>query len=725
MLPSPMLLLKQFQSAVMKDDPELAQVTLTKAVSLRSSMSQFTNFREFLIHHAHVWTHGVMSELETYVTTSLMACVFSKALKVASVLLQQEQVDPMRRMILKSEDGNFHRRQSCLHLAAYLGHANMLVLLMDHLDARSGGSGLGWSVTWKDKREDTPLHLAAAGSSPCHTECVRVLVRSNLSRGVLSKLSQRNKDGQVPAELAAKMGHTASLAILLELYDAPVTSCVSVAAKSGAIEALKLLISKGGSCSGEAGRTSPLALAAANGHLECCQVLVEGLLMSPSASAFSSCLSEALCAAASACRPAVLLLLMDAVADHGGASLCSKMLCSYGPESDTPIVICAREPVARLECLQKLLVMEVGPTAEPNFTAPLPLRQSRSNGKAEAAPGQNERESRLRGSACDLLRESRREGGGMALPLSLLQGREGYAFANTLLRVGGVSLLDHPDGKFRTPLMFLLSHLSAAKSVEKRRKISEGLAWLLTWPQTTTTELFFTQLERELFGKVGQAFEETGAKRSIRNAMGDNTFSRWINDCDAAWLANRAFRSGLSLDQEVTLVCGDGEKLVCHRSVLVTEVDILRSMLATPMQEGIDGEIRLAEFSSSAVAMLLDFAYGFAIPTLDVPVINLETGGQGAAQVRVLLEALSLSHYLMYMQMFVPVAMQVARNMSPENVLQILQTAGALLPDTKRLDIAVRSYILRHFQMIQECLTERMSGRPNCRDLAVYILTTF
>ena len=92
---------------------------------------------------------------------------------------------------------------------------------------------------------------------------------------------------------------------------------------------------------------------------------------------------------------------------------------------------------------------------------------------------------------------------------------------------------------------------------------------------------------------------------------------------------------------------------------------------------------------------------------------------------RVLVEALSLAHYLMYAQMFAPVAAQIARNLSPETVFEVLQTAGALLPETKQLDIAVRSYVLRHFQMIQERWPKQMSGDgPNCRDLAVYILTS-
>ena len=750
-LPSPAFLLKQFQSAVMKDDPELAETVLTEAASApghlcaHDELSQYKNFRECLIHANFEWPasegvlevpsplsrlSGIHNAHENFVTTSpLMACVIWNAHKVGALLLQQEQVDPMRRTLVKMLDRSFlHIKWSSLHLAAYLGRASMLVLLMDFLRT-------ALSFTWKDKRDDTPLHLVAAGSSPRHTECAKALVRANLSREVILKLSQRNKKGETPAEIAAQLGHAASLAVLLKLpYCPPVTSCIALAAESGAIEALKLLISKGGSCGEEGGRRTPLALAAAHGHLECCQILVEGLLMSPSTSAFSLCVSEALCEAARAGRPSVLALLLDAVTDHGGVSLCSEMLCSFGSTNDTPIIICARSPMARLECVQKLLLVESGLTSEPQAPAPLPppLRQPSKLPSSETInrAALRHHELRLRGHARDLLTESRTEGGAMALPLSLLQGKEGFPFANLLLRVGGVALLDHPNRKHKTPLMFLLSKLSSTKSEEQRKKIYEGLAWLLTWPETTTTELFFTSLERELFGKAGRDVRETGAKRLIRKAsISENaSAARWTSMApDGAWLDKHAFHSGLSLDQVVIFVCGgDRKKLVAHRAVLVAEVDIIRSMLAAPMQEGIAGEIRLAEFSSQAVAVLLDFAYGFAIPCLDVPVLGLEGGSERrTAQVRVLVEALSLAHYLMYAQMFAPVAAQIARNLSPETVFEVLQTAGALLPETKQLDIAVRSYVLRHFQMIQERWPKQMSGDgPNCRDLAVYILTS-
>ena len=63
----------------------------------------------------------------------------------------------------------------------------------------------------------------------------------------------------------------------------------------------------------------------------------------------------------------------------------------------------------------------------------------------------------------------------MALPLSLLQGKDGFPFANLLLRVGGVALLDHPNRKHKTPLMFLLSKLSSTKSEEQRKKIEQAV----------------------------------------------------------------------------------------------------------------------------------------------------------------------------------------------------------------------------------------------------------
>ena len=78
----------------------------------------------------------------------------------------------------------------------------------------------------------------------------------------------------------------------------------------------------------------------------------------------------------------------------------------------------------------------------------------------------------------------------------------------------------------------------------------------------------------------------------------------------------------------------------------------------------------------------------------------------------------------MYQKMLSPIASQVESHMSPGTILEILQTAAALRPETQRLDILARSYTLRNFDKISECWLQQGRNGPNCRDIAVYILTS-
>ena len=61
----------------------------------------------------------------------------------------------------------------------------------------------------------------------------------------------------------------------------------------------------------------------------------------------------------------------------------------------------------------------------------------------------------------------------------------------------------------------------------------------------------------------------------------------------------------------------------------------------------------------------------------------------------------------------------------PSNALSVLETARALLPASRELDLGMRSWILRHFQALSKWLKdeggpENAALRP--RDLVVYIL---
>ena len=651
----------------------------------------------------HEWEGSHVSSCK-YFTTPLMAAVLFKSFQVAELLLDDGQVDPLRRVVLRYNNGKVKQRLSSLHLAAHLGHPEMLSLLLEHVTSRDRPDCLG-SFNWRDRSGNTPLHLAAAGGSNAHTQCIKILLDSSLPKRILLKLNCWNKQGKMPAHIASELNHEESLSILLNLQSPPLSSCAQYAAENGSINALKLLVSKGGSCGGE-----ELVLAATNGHLECCQIIVDALILERSELALKSGIGNALSAAAVANRPQVIQLLMDAAIDRGGSSLCSSLLSEVNVTGDTPILTCARDPSLRLECLEKLILTPFGQHIRAQMQS--------CNGHPQISDRKSNSLTKLhlRGNSHDLLKDSNQSDNAMPLPLSLLDGSNSFEFANLLLSVGGRSLLDHPNRKFETPLFYLLRHLSASKSADERLKILEGLAFLID-AGARTTELLFAKLERELFGKtVTLCPKRPNSTYQVGTpATRGDPHLRWLQ-CDAS-LEMHSFYSCLPLTDVVSIICSDGKQLQAHKAVLVSEVDIFGSMLTSPMKEGIAGIIRLPEFSSCAIEIILDFIYGFKVPLLSTD--NLKDD-----DVRTLLEALTLAHYLMFQKGFAPIAMQIERHMSPGTILEILQTAAALRPETQKLDIVARSYTLRNFQKISDSWLLQGRKGPKCRDIAVYILTS-
>ncbi|XP_074596331.1 uncharacterized protein LOC141851486 [Brevipalpus obovatus] len=156
-------------------------------------------------------------------------------------------------------------RQTPLHRAAFNGlHEIMLYLVIR-----------GAKIDAQDSEEETPLHLAASRG---HTEAVRILLENTKSKKEI--INKKNRLKRIPLHEAAYNGNLDVVRQLLikkidlDQKDSSHHTPLSLAAAQGHSQVVDLLLEKGAKINSEKKRNSPLHLAALNNHLETVKLLI-------------------------------------------------------------------------------------------------------------------------------------------------------------------------------------------------------------------------------------------------------------------------------------------------------------------------------------------------------------------------------------------------------------------------------------------------------------------
>ncbi|XP_044745341.1 transient receptor potential channel pyrexia-like [Coccinella septempunctata] len=185
---------------------------------------------------------------------------------VLLLALWLEKNDVVEKVLNKYK--NIEAKDTCgryaVHLAAYIGNAEGLKLLIHH----------GAKVdTWDTKYKVTPLHCAA---SKGNLECIKILIRhgADVNSGI--------KTSKSPLHFAVYSMATEAVAELLDNGATPNTTQVfsetplHVAAALGSSEIINLLLKHGAAVDIQCGfdKVTPLHLAASEGDPECCRLLL-------------------------------------------------------------------------------------------------------------------------------------------------------------------------------------------------------------------------------------------------------------------------------------------------------------------------------------------------------------------------------------------------------------------------------------------------------------------
>jgi hypothetical protein len=194
-------------------------------------VEHYYTLKNNFIYSLHIWEHkattaatrttttttdttdcvtGEPTMLPPSIPTSTMVYVIEcNAYYILHYLLKKENIDPL--ILAEEVENHSHRRHDTtpVHLASKYGHSICLQLLINQINERVHSYRLKNIYSKKDNNGNTPMHLAASCNNNNSAECVRILLQSTPS-----VLTQKNKDGLTPLQLACFTGTLSTVELL-------------------------------------------------------------------------------------------------------------------------------------------------------------------------------------------------------------------------------------------------------------------------------------------------------------------------------------------------------------------------------------------------------------------------------------------------------------------------------------------------------------------------------